>query len=718
MTETTKRISEETQASLTLKLKDVLDYISQKEWVEIERTVLYAATAHLGQFRRSGAPYITHPLSVAISLADIKVDVVCIKAAILHDVVEDTDCTLEDIDRRFGGEVAGLVEGLTKIERMPSKTRDQAQAANFRKMLLAISKDIRVLVIKLADRLHNMQTLKFVNEDKAQRVARETIDIYAPLAKRLGMGDFSFALENLSFKAIHPYRYQVIKHALNKMTMTRGALLEQIKGDIEKKLRGLKIKIISIEGRQKHIYSVYKKMRDKRLSFEEINDVFAIRVCVEDRITCYLVLGVLHELYRPLLAKFKDYIAIPKKNGYQSIHSVVLGPGGVKIEAQIRSEVMDKLAHAGVAAHFLYKQKEQLLTMPQQNAQQWLNKIMHLQKGIRSPMAFMEYVKIDMCPDEVYVFTPKADIIRLPQGATVIDFAYAIHTRVGHQCVLARVDKQISPLTTVLSSGQMVEVTTREDGRPNHLWLDSVVTVKAKTAIKSFFKRKKREELVLLGERLLGKRWQTAAVYDCLDSVSLLRVSQALSKPNFEEVLTSLALGNIKVNKVIQALTAEIKEEDTAKGNRPLVLTGEEHLVVDYAVCCMPLPGDPVLGFIAPGEGVVIHRRSCYKAELLQVEAKETMIDVIWSESIDQPFLSIIEVILINQKGVLASAALLIAELSVNIENVDSRLLDQTSVRVRFSVVVNHRDQLEKIKVKLRRAKWVLGVKRLTEQVR
>ncbi|MEC8063844.1 MAG: bifunctional (p)ppGpp synthetase/guanosine-3',5'-bis(diphosphate) 3'-pyrophosphohydrolase [Pseudomonadota bacterium] len=694
-----------------------LAYLQKDHIRQVKTALVFATDAHTGQLRKSGLPYITHPIAVAEILATLKMDVKCIMAGILHDVLEDTPFKYSDIEKRFDKEIADLVNGVTKIKKIPTKSRKEHQAESFRKMLMAICKDIRVLIIKLADRLHNMRTLDVLEGRRKARIASETLDIYAPLAKRLGINFIAIELEQLGFANMYPLRYRVLNNAVEALQGERRSLIASLTERIEAELNKNNVSYEYVKGRKKHVYSIFRKMRDNGLPFAEICDVFAIRVCVTDRIECYRTLGIVHTLYKPVPNSFKDYIALPKANGYQSLHTILFGPGGVNIEIQVRTQEMDKMANTGVAAHCLYKSRDKKFSEGHLQAQQWLNRLMAMQKQSGSSLEFIEHVKIDLCPEEVYVFTPLGDIIELPAGACVIDYAYSIHTRLGHRCVSAKINQKICSLSTVLESGQTVQVITRPDATPHQSWLDFVVSGKAKASIRFYFKMQHRGDLLKLGTRMVAKLCQIELDPVNMPKGVLQRVRQYFKFKHSNEIFESVALGNLPAMAVAKKITAELKEAhielDTLadSGRDPLVITGHEHLAINYATCCNPIPGDPITGLLIVGKGVYVHHKKCQEPSAKECQDAERM-KVEWAKNLTQFFQVALEVHVVNQRGTLAAVAMSVAQDNADICDIALCTLDNNSARIDIRLMVKNRLQLSAIVRKMRREKCVLKIKR------
>ncbi|HHH48008.1 MAG TPA: bifunctional GTP diphosphokinase/guanosine-3',5'-bis pyrophosphate 3'-pyrophosphohydrolase [Gammaproteobacteria bacterium] len=708
-------------------------YLETDQVKEVYRAYLFGAEAHDGQMRMSGEPYIHHPLAVARILAEMRMDTSTLVAAILHDVIEDTGISKDEIAHEFGEEVAELVDGVTKLTQVKFGSKAEAQAENFRKMILAMVKDIRVILIKLADRLHNMRTLGVMRADKQRRIGRETLDIYAPVAKRLGMQTISLELEDLGFRAQYPMRYQVLETALKKMRGNRKEVVEKIRLSLEERLRQEGIEA-RVEGREKHLYSIFDKMRNKGLSFDEVTDVYGFRIIVDKVDTCYRALGMVHNIYKPVPGRFKDYIAIPKANGYQSLHTVLFGPYGGPIEVQIRTRDMERVAQAGIAAHWLYKTG----SATPSHATEWLKGLLEMQKYAGNSQEFLENVKIDLFPDEVYVFTPDGDILNILRGATVVDLAYAIHTDLGNTCVAAKIDRHLAPLRSTLSNGQTVEIITAPGARPNPVWLDFVVTGKARSNIRHYLKQLKREEALELGKRMLGKA--LAAQSLTLQEVpkeALEALLRQLKLDALDDLLEDISLGKRVAALVARQLADIIEQREAAvtgpkkkrkkgvlsrytpswlkggQGNRasapPLAIRGTEGSVVTYAKCCRPIPGDSILGFVSTGRGIVIHTRSCKNVREFR-NNPERWIDVQWEPDIKNSFPVDIRVDTANQRGVLATVASVIAEEGSNIENVSIDERDGLYSSMIFTISVRDRVHLAQI---IRRVRAIDSVARI-----
>ncbi len=689
-------------------------YLGPAEVGDVYRAYLFGAQAHDGQKRRSGEPYIFHPLEVARILADMHLDSRSIVAAILHDVIEDTPTAKEQVAADFGADVADLVDGVSKIGQIEFKTKEEEQAENFRKMLLAMSQDIRVILIKLADRLHNMRTLGALRGERRRAIARETLDIYAPIANRLGMHQWSHELEDLCFANLYPARYRVLSEAVRKRHGNRKTIVEKARNAILNHLQqdGLQA---DVSGREKNLYSIYIKMRQKHVSFDQVYDVYAFRIIVDKVDTCYRVLGAIHNLYKPIPGRFKDYIAIPKANGYQSLHTVVFGPFGVSIEVQIRTQDMHRVAEVGVAAHWLYKSGDQGATaQAQKRALQWLQDLLEIQAQAGNPNEFLEHLKVDLFPDEVYVFTPNGDIRKLPRGATVIDFAYDVHTDIGSRCVGARLNHALVPVRTVLHNGDHVEIITSNWGRPNPSWLDYVVTGKARAHIRNYLKNLQREESLSLGERLLGKALEDmGAELIQVEDEQKATLLRAMKLKTWDDLLADIGIGNrLAVVVARQLLPAATESNASKKTAAVLAIRGTEGVVVNYARCCRPIPGDPILGFLTAGRGIVVHTESCPNVARYR-KHPEQWIDVHWEKDVKGVFPVGLRVEVKNQRGVLAMVAAAIAELDANIDTVSIEERDGLNTAMDFSVEVRDRVHLAQIMRRIRSQESVMRISRI-----
>jgi RelA/SpoT family (p)ppGpp synthetase len=683
-------------------------YLPPAEVAEVYRAYLFGAHAHDGQKRLSGEPYIHHPVEVARILAGMRLDPKSLMAAILHDVMEDTGVPKDRIAGEFGRDVAAMVDGVSKIGQITFESAEQEQAENFRKMLLAMSQDVRVMLIKLADRLHNMRTLAALPSPRRRAIARETLEIYAPIARRLGMHEWSLELENLGFAHLYPLRYRVLAEAMRRRHGNRKALVEKIHEAMTGQFRreGLSAEL---QGREKNLYSVYKKMRAKQLTFEQVFDFYAFRVVVDSVDTCYRALGVIHNLYKPVPGRFKDYIAIPKANGYQSLHTVVVGPYGVSVEIQIRTQGMHRVAEDGVAAHWLYKNVDGMPT--DEGALKWLKDFLALQQQAGSPGEFLEHLKVDLFPDEVYVFTPKGDIRKLPRGATVVDFAYDVHSDVGGHCVGARVNRELVPLRTVLRNGDHVEIITSKAGRPSPTWLDYVMTGKARAQIRNFLKNQKRDEAVRFGERLLAAALKDAGgSLDTVDEAHRRAALAVLKIREWDDLLAEIGLGNRLAVVVANQLITEPRAEGEPDVPR-LAIRGTEGVVVTYARCCRPIPGDPILGFISAGRGITVHTEDCPNVGKFR-KHPEQWIDVRWERKVEGTFPVGLRVETKNQRGALATVAAAISDCDANISTMSVEERDAHNSAMDFTIEVRDRVHLARILRRIRSQEPVIRVAR------
>jgi RelA/SpoT family (p)ppGpp synthetase len=690
-------------------------YLEPEQVQEVYRAYLFGAEAHEGQHRMSGEPYIYHPVAAARILAELRLDHKSIVAAILHDVIEDTLTVKEQIASEFGGDVAELVDGVSKLTQMEFESHAEAQAENFRKMILAMVRDIRVILVKLADRLHNMRTLDVMRPDKRRRIARETLDIYAPIANRLGINALRVELEDLGFAALYPLRYSVLQKAVLQARGHRKEVLNKIEKAIKRRVQQEKL-TARILSREKHLYSLYKKIRDKTLSFEETYDVYAFRIIVDEVDTCYRALGIVHNLFKPVPGKFKDYIAIPKANGYQSLHTILFGPYGVPIEVQIRTEEMDKVAEAGVAAHWVYKSGEENIDQMHSGAREWLRELLEMQKHAGNSLEFLENVKIDLFPDAVYVFTPAGEIMKLPHGATVVDFAYAVHTDVGNTCIAARIDRQEVPLRTTLRSGQTVEVVTAGGARPSPAWLSFVVSAKARSNIRHHQKNLKRGEAIKLGRRMLDR---ALGVFDVsADKVSAMHLSRLLREyhlKSVDDLLAEIGLGQRPSVLVARALVpVEESGTDTASDEvapRPLVIKGTEGMVTRFSKCCRPIPGDPVVGIITGGRGMMIHTQTCRNITDGKLP-RENCLEVHWEPGLHEEFPVEVSVVVAERRGVLATVATVIGDAGSNIENVGIEEGDGLTNNLLFRLTVRNREHLARVMREVRKIPSVIRITR------
>ena len=696
--------------------QSVASYLKPADLSRLEEAYHFSDAAHQGQYRKSGEPYISHPVAVAEILSHWQLDAQTLVAALLHDVLEDTSVSKDDISQRFGKPVSELVDGVSKLDRIEFQSAQDAQAENFRKMLLAMARDVRVMLIKLADRLHNMRTLDAVGVQKRKRVARETLEIYAPIANRLGLDGLYRELQELSFTHLHPMRFRILAKAVKAARGNRREVVNKILESLKGRLAEAGIDA-QVSGREKHIFSIYKKMIEKHLSFSEVLDIYGFRVVVENVPSCYLALGVLHGLYKPVPGKFKDYIAIAKFNGYQSLHTALIGPHGIPVEVQIRTRDMNRVAETGVASHWLYKDDPGTLSEVQNRTHKWLQSLIEIQNTSGDSAEFLEHVKVDLFPDEVYVFTPKGKIMALPRGATPVDFAYAVHTDIGNRCVAAKVNYELVPLRTELKNGDRVEIITAAHAHPNPAWLAYVQTGKARAQIRHFLKTMQFEESTALGERLLGQALRTlesdplAVAPERWDK--LVRDSSAKSR---EEILADIGLGK-RLAAIVARQLLSLAEHAPADGKSQgsIVIRGSEGMAVQFARCCRPIPGDPIIGFIKKGQGLVVHTHDCPTA-LKSRSDPEKWIEVDWSPDTDRTFAVGIRVIAANQRGVLAKVAATIAEGDSNIDNVSMDDERGIYTSLNFTIEVRDRLHLARLMKTLRRIAEVVRIHRVREQ--
>ena len=684
-------------------------YLPDELIEQVMKAYEFGAVAHEGQTRLSGEPYISHPVAVAHTLADMHLDSQTIVAAILHDVVEDTDVSAKEIEAEFGAEVANLVDGVSKLDQIQFHSRAEAQAESFRKMMLAMIEDIRVILVKLADRMHNMETLDSMPRDKQARIARETLEIYAPIANRLGINHMKVALEDLGFRYLYPFRYSVLKNALKRSKGSQRQIVKRISERIKKAMDEEGIEG-EVRGREKHLYSIYKKMAERKRLLNNVVDVYGFRIVVDDVNTCYRLLGLVHGLYKPMPGRFKDYIAIPRINGYQSLHTTLFGPKGLPLEVQIRTTDMDRVAESGVAAHWQYKAIDQTTATPQRRARDWLARLEEIQQTGTSE-EFLESVKVDLFPDKIYVFTPKGDIMPMPKGATVVDFAYAVHTDIGNRCVAGKVDRNLVPLRTTLHNSQTVEIITARGAKPNPNWVSFITTAKARSAIRQYMKNMRASESVDLGKRLLDRALKD--IGSSVRKVGKVRLREALDElalDEAEDLYAQLGLGER-----LAPLTARFLIGDSPEKEEPastsLVIAGTEGMVITYAKCCFPIPGDDVMGYLSAGRGVVIHRNSC--GNLINFRKQpEKWLTVTWEKNIERDFSSQIQVETVNKTGVLAEVAAVIADSGSNIEEVSVVNRHQDTSAMSFLLQVKDRIHLARIMRNVRKMPNVNRVSR------
>ncbi|TNC96779.1 MAG: (p)ppGpp synthetase I, SpoT/RelA [Gallionellaceae bacterium] len=701
------------QADADALLQEVSAYLKSEDVALIQSALDFSHAAHAGQLRESGAPYVTHPIAVARILTPLHLDVHAITAALLHDVAEDTNVTIEQISTRFGKQVADLVDGLSKIDKLQFETKEDAQAENFRKMLMAMARDVRVILIKLADRLHNMRTLGSVSKGKSERIAHETMDIYAPIANRLGLNNVYQELEDLSFKYLHPNRYSVLSKALKVARGNRREVVSKILEAISQRLADNHLKA-EVKGREKHLYGIYEKMQTKSLAFAQVLDIYGFRILVDDVPSCYLALGVLHGLYKPFPGKFKDYIAIPKANGYQSLHTALFGPFGTPIEVQIRTHEMNKLAESGVASHWLYKTSETQINELHQKTHQWLQSLLESLAQSGDSVEFLEHLKVDLFPDEVYVFSPKGKIYAMPRGATTVDFAYAVHTDIGNRCVATKVNSELVPLRTELRNGDRVEIVTAPHAHPNPAWLGYVVTSKARSEIRHALKTMHLDESSKLGERLLSQALTSLSIkLQDIPEICWDRVLKETGSKSRQDLLTDIGLGR-RLNMVIARQLAKMSEGDNTRqefnSGGVITLLGNEGMAIQYAKCCRPIPGDPIIGVIKSGQGLIVHTHDC--PTLRKGRSGDEWLDVVWDKNISRLFDVSLKLIVANRRGVLAKVAAAIAEAESNIENVNFSNEGEYTATY-FTLQVNNRLHLATIMRNLRKIQEVIRIIRV-----
>lgn len=693
--------------------KELKSYVHADHLALIECAYQQAARAHQHQRRHSGEPYITHPTAVAVILAKMRLDYQTIIAALLHDVLEDTDMSKAEIIEHFGEEVAELVDGVSKLTQIEFETRAHAQAENFRKMILAMAKDIRVILVKLADRLHNMRTLGALPRHKLRRICDETLEIYAPIANRLGMHAFRVEYEELAFAALYPRRYEILKRAVKKAKGNQKEMVQRVQRAMTKQLNAWGLTKVMLFGREKQVYSIYHKMRSKHLSFAEIMDIYGFRVIVDRVEDCYRALGALHNLYKPIPGRFKDYIASSKSNGYQSLHTTLFGPYGVPLEIQFRTQDMHHTADNGIAAHWLYKSKESYVNDAHQRAKQWVERLLELQQGAGNSLEFIEHVKIDLFPNEVYVFTPKGAIFELPAKSTPIDFAYAVHSAVGNTCVAAKVDKRLVPLHTVLKNGQTIEIITAPSARPHTFWLQVVKTGKAKSAIRHFFKSQHRSEAASLGKQLLEQAIKQAMLQSgAFPEKSFSSMAAHLGLQNEQELFEEIGLGSRMASLVVEQWL-NVSSDDVLQ--KPFVIQGTEGVLLHYAACCQPIVGDDIIGIVQPGQGIEVHRVHCVELTALRMAPGDRQLVLSWQPEVQLVLPVTIFVDAEDKVGLLAKITAVLDKQQVFIKQVELTENGSVYCRVMLVILVKHRQHLEDILHRLVRVEGVLHACRAVE---
>ncbi|MCC7059638.1 MAG: bifunctional (p)ppGpp synthetase/guanosine-3',5'-bis(diphosphate) 3'-pyrophosphohydrolase [Burkholderiaceae bacterium] len=709
--------SERQVASLATLTRQASTYLSEDDLRRIREAYRFSDEAHLGQFRSSGEPYISHPIAVAEILCNWKLDADSLMAALLHDVIEDTAVGKQVLIERFGPHVADLVDGLSKLERIEFASKEQQQAESFRKMLLAMARDVRVILIKLADRLHNMQTLDAVPPDKQSRIAQETLDIYAPIANRLGLHELFRVLVDLSFRSLHPFRYRTLQKAVQAARGNRREVIGKLLEAVQKALPEAGINA-EVFGREKTLYAIYRKMRDKRLSFSQVLDIYGFRVLVDTVPQCYLAMGALHGTYKPVPGRFKDYIAIPKINGYQSQHTTLAGPFGTPVEFQIRTREMQRVAQAGVAAHWLYKAEKESFTDLQKRTHEWLQSLLDIQSQTGDSLEFIEHVKVDLFPDAVYVFTPRGQIRAMPRGATIVDFAYSVHTDIGDQAVAARVNQEPVPLRTELQNGDLVEVITDPLSKANPNWLGFVRTGKARAAIRQCLKTLKYKESVELGRRLLARALGTLRIdMNVLEAGVLDRGARDAGARGTEELYADIGLGKRLAPVIARTIALQFSGKPSGATliqprPAPMSINGTEGAAVTYSPCCHPLPGDQIIGHLRGGHGLFVHRAECKVAQRQRAKDAERWIDVDWGEEASGQFRTEIEALVRNDRGVLGKVA---AEISASEANIVHVAMDEEateSATMRFALEVRDRVHLAQVMRNLRHLSEVSRITR------
>jgi GTP pyrophosphokinase len=712
-------------ASVTALSNKLAEYLSPSELKKVKEAYRFSDEMHLGQVRRSGEPYISHPIAVAEICADWKLDAQAIMAALLHDVMEDQGVKKEELIERFGAPVASIVDGLSKLEKIEFQSQIEAQAENFRKMLLAMARDVRVILIKLADRLHNMRTLNFMSPEKIRRIARETMEVYVPIAHRLGLNNIYRELQDLAFSHLHPMRYRTLSKAIKAARGNRREVVNKVMESVKNTLTAAGIEA-QVTGREKTLFGVYRKMRNKHLSFSQVLDVYGFRIVVDSFAHCYVTLGTLHALYKPMPGKFKDYIAIPKMNGYQSLHTTVIGPYGTPVEFQIRTQEMNRVAESGVAAHWLYKSEDANLSDLQQRTHAWLQSLLDIQKQTGDSAEFLEHVKVDLFPDSVYVFTPKSKIVALPRGATVLDFAYTIHTDVGDQSIAAKVNHEQVALRTELRNGDIVEIVTAPSSRPSPNWLTFVRTGKARSAIRHYLRTANLAESTELGKRLLGQALTAMNIDPELSDTLVEKLLKESSAKSLDELHADIGIGKrmaMLVARHIRGLIASEAApgaapavEDNAPSDKPAAMTiyGNEGASVQLAPCCMPIPGDQIMGHFRRDQGLTIHATDCYVAKRQRAKEPDHWIEVVWGEDLGRRFDCRIKVLIKNEKGILARIAAEIGEADANITYIDMNDSNEDGLMklLRFTVQVEDRVHLARVMRDIRRIPGVTRILR------
>ncbi|NRA54433.1 MAG: bifunctional GTP diphosphokinase/guanosine-3',5'-bis pyrophosphate 3'-pyrophosphohydrolase [Gammaproteobacteria bacterium] len=675
-------------------------YLEPSQVEQIKQAYVVARDAHSGQFRSSGEPYVTHPVAVSQILADMHLDHETLIAALLHDVIEDTPVTQEQLAQQFGKTVGELVEGVSKLDKLKFRNKEEAQAENFRKMMMAMVQDLRVILIKLADRTHNMRTLDSLRPDKRRRISRETLEIYAPIANRLGIHNIKFELEELGFKGLYPNRFRVLSKVVHHAKGNRREMLLNVEQEISGRLKEAGIEATTL-GRQKNLYSIYKKMKSKEIQFEDVMDIYAFRIIVADIDTCYRSLGAMHTLYKPRPGRFKDYIALPKINGYQSLHTSMLGPHGIPVEVQIRTEHMEQMADKGVAAHWHYKNSDNQGTTAQVRARRWIQSLHELQLSAGNSFEFIENVKTDLFPEEIYVFTPDSRLLELPAGSTAVDFAYAVHTDVGNTCVGARINRQAYPLSHPLESGQCVEIITAPGSQPNAAWLNFVVTARARSKIRQVLKNRQAQESIKLGRRLL-KHALGDIELDQLPPELIAKVVAETKNESFDQLLSNIGLGNVMSLAISHRLTnGHTEHNHDLPATKRMPIKGAEGMLVSFAKCCKPIPGDPIIAYLSPGKGLVVHNETCSNIHD-HAKEQEKYLHVQWDKDSEQQYVTAIRIDMVNHQGILAAVTTAISKADANIHTMTTEEKEGRIYTVNVTMSVNDRIHLANVIRKIR----------------
>ena len=703
--------------SISALSKKLSDYLDPKKVKQVNQAYDFACEAHSGQYRSSGDPYVTHPIAVASILGSFRMDEDSLSAAMLHDVMEDSGIPKSVIEKKFNKEVANLVDGVSKLNTLTIASKNESQAENLQKMVLAMSKDIRVIVVKLADRLHNMRTLMYLDRDKQLRIARETLEIYAPIAHRIGMNNLYRELEDLAFKTIYPTRYERLVAAVKKNRGGQKRILNTIQKGMSDKLLNEGIASV-VEGREKHIYSIYRKMKERRRSFEEIMDVYAIKIIVDVPENCYRTLGHIHSMYKPVRGRFKDYIAIPKSNGYQSIHTGVIALKGIPVEIQIKTQEMNDMAENGVASHWLYKSGNKSDSSPQIKARRWVAGLLEMRENYETTEEFIDSVKTDIFPDEIYVFTPQGEVIEMPGGSTAIDFAYAVHTDIGHHCRACRINKKLAPLSVPLESGQTIEILRDKIPQTSPAWLNFATTTKARHSIRNYLGSLQSSEARKFGKKLLEQSLANLNIkLKSIDKEKLRGALDSIGGRSLNRILKEIGLGIRVANVVAQQIAGFVNQNKEFKSNTAVALeiTGSEGLVVNYAPCCKPIPGDSVIGHFTADRGLVVHQERCKNILSIRKDPQQSF-PVNWGDSSGKFFTTQIKVMANDEPGLLANMASVITETETNIGSIQTTDLNSGMHDFVLDLEVSDRLHLAKIIRKLKSLNSIVSVARVHDQ--